>query len=269
MKRPPSRRVPRPRQLPTVERETPPHSALHAPHVLDLLVLAPHPDDAEIGAGGLLARLAREGWRVGVVDMTGAQWGTKGDPDTRMSEAAEAGRVLGLAARECLGLGDAQLEASLPNRRIVAECLRRLRPRVLLAPLEDDPHPDHRAAHHLARGASLWARLPRAEIAGEPWSVQTLGFYPLHMDRTGRPSLLVDISAVLETKLEAMACFSSQFVNPALPEGYRYLATGDYLALARANAAHYGQLARVAAAEAFWLDRPPLAADPLGIFLAS
>ncbi len=232
---------------------------------LDLLVFAPHPDDAEIATGGLLAKLAVEGRRVGVVDLTRGAWGTKGDPDTRMHESAEASQLLGLCVRECLALPDGRLEPTLPQRRLVAECIRRLRPRVVLAPLEDDPHPDHRAGHHLVRGASLWARLPKAEVVGEPWSVRTLAFYPLHTDNSQRPSFLVDISAQLETKLAAMACYKSQFIDALLPQGYAYVATSDYLALARANAAYYGQLARVQAAEAYWMDAPPVVGDVVGM----
>ncbi|MBE7557452.1 bacillithiol biosynthesis deacetylase BshB1 [bacterium] len=227
---------------------------------LDLLVFAPHPDDAEIATGGLLAKLARQGRRVGIVDLTRGSWGTKGDADTRVREAAAAAKVLGLCVRECLALPDGRLEPTMQQRRLVAECIRRLRPRIVLAPLEDDPHPDHHAAHHLVRGASLWARLPKAEVVGEPWSVRRLVFYPLHRS-DGRPSFLVDINEHLETKLAAMACFASQFIDAVLPEGYTYLATSDYLARARANAAYYGQMAGTLAAEAYWTDTPPVVGD--------
>jgi len=232
---------------------------------LDLLVFAPHPDDGEIGVGGTLARLARAGRRVGIADMTRGEWGTKGDPETRMREAARASTVLGLAARECLQLPDSRIVPDLATRAIVAECLRRLRPYVVLAPLPEDPHPDHRATTQLVRDALLVARLPKADLPLQAWSVRRLVYYSVH---TGdRPSLLVDISEQLETKLSAMACYRSQFERPTLPEGYTYLATSDYIARTRANAAFYGQMGRVQAAEPLWLEWPPLVQDPLRCIL--
>ena len=227
---------------------------------LDFLVFAPHPDDAEIGVGGMLALMSRQGHRVGVVDMTRGEWGTKGDAETRMREAERAGTVLGLAARECLGLPDSRVVPSLEYRAVVAEALRRLRPHVVLAPLPDDPHPDHRATTELVRDALLVARLPKADLPLSAWSVRRLGYYSVH---TGdRPSVLVDISEHLETKLSAMSCYRSQFDQPVLPEGYRYLATSDYLSRVRANAAYFGQMGRVEAAEPLWLEWPPLVKDP-------
>jgi N-acetylglucosamine malate deacetylase 1 len=232
---------------------------------LDLLVFAPHPDDAEIGAGGIIAKLCREGKRVGIADMTQGEWGTKGDAKTRMREAEEASKILGLSERVCLGLPDGRLVPSIEQRTKVAECIIYLKPQLVLAPA-DDPHPDHCAAQRLVRDAVLIARLPKSDPSGH-WSVKRLAFYGIHADQS--PDLLVDISRDLDTKIASIEVYRSQFDNPQLPDGYTYLATEDQVGRARNRALYYGQMVNRAAAEALWLETPPVCDDPLGLLLAT
>ncbi|AEB12495.1 bacillithiol biosynthesis deacetylase BshB1 [Marinithermus hydrothermalis] len=183
---------------------------------LDLLVLAPHPDDAELGCGGLLARAAREGLATGVLDLTRGEMGTKGTPTERAAEAAEAARILGLAWRGNLGLPDGGIADTKAQRLALARVLRELRPRVLIAPHAEDRHPDHVAAHALAKSAVHFAGLKQAPLEGAPHKVHRLFFYPGNYPV--RPELLVDVSAYIEVWEAAVRAYRSQFEGEAASE---------------------------------------------------
>src|SRR5690606_15266554 len=113
---------------------------------LDALIIAPHPDDAELGMGGTLVRMLREGLRVGVLDLTNGEPTPHGSVEIRAEETRAASQVLGVTVRENLGLPNRRLEATLEARHQLAGVLRRLRPRWLFAPYWEDAHPDHVAA---------------------------------------------------------------------------------------------------------------------------
>lgn len=230
---------------------------------LDLLVFAPHPDDAELGLGGLLAQLARQGKRTGIADLTRGEWGTKGTPAQRAEEAAAAAAVLGLAVRENLDLGDGRLEPSLEARRAVAACLRRLRPNTVAVVHPADRHPDHKAAAALVQAAMMWARLPKADVDGSPCYPRRLLYYFIH--DVVEPYGVVDISADFETKLRAVEAYQSQFVAPLLPDGYRYVGTSDYLRAVETRARYYGERIGVTYGEAVAVDGPMRVVDALTI----
>ncbi len=243
----------------------------------DVLAFAPHPDDAEIGAGGTLARHCRLGYEVVVCDLTLGELASNGDPETRVSEANAAARVLGLAARETLGLGDRALEPTPERVQAVAAAVRRWRPRVVLAPLAEDRHPDHEAANRLVREGVFSAGLARYRAPGEPWRVSKLVFY--FVNARTEPEFVVDVSDVYEVKRAALAAYASQFAparleqprtaglgaspaaggpgvtRPAAPRagGRRHPTplTEGYLGWVELRDAWYGSLAGVARAEGF------------------
>jgi len=174
----------------------------------DVLAIGPHPDDVELVIGGTCAALAKAGRRVVAVELTRGESGTLGDARTRERESRRAGRILGLAARENLGLPDAGLEFTLPYRRAVAAAVRRWRPEVILAPLPEDAHPDHVVAGRLAESAFFEARLRKIADGEEPWYTRLLFFYPCRTYR--HPTLVVDVSDVYAVKLRAMNAHRSQ-----------------------------------------------------------
>lgn len=184
--------------------------------MLDLLVLAPHPDDGELGSGGTLARAKAEGLSTGILDLTRGEMGSKGTPEERAKEVEEASRILGLDFRGNLGLPDGRLKDGEEERLLLAQALRRLRPRVLLAPLEEDRHPDHTAASRLAVAAVHLAGLRRAPLEGEPHRVERLFFYP--GNRPFTPSFLVKISAFIDQWEAAVRAYRSQFEGEAVSE---------------------------------------------------
>jgi len=174
----------------------------------DVLAIGPHPDDVELVIGGTCAALAKAGRRVVAVELTRGESGTLGDARTREREACRAARILGLAARENLGLPDAALEFTLPYRRAVAAVVRKWRPEVILAPLYEDAHPDHVVAGRLAEAAFFEARLKKIAGGEEPWFTRLLFFYPCRTYR--HPTLVVDVTDVYAVKLRAMNAHRSQ-----------------------------------------------------------
>ena len=135
---------------------------------LDYLVIAPHPDDAELGVGGTILLLQAQGARVGVLDLTDGEPTPHGSPEVRRRETEAATAVLGLAWRGNLGLANRCLEADLEARAKLAGALRQLRPRVLFAPYWEDAHPDHVAASALVDAARFWAKLTKSNLPGTP-----------------------------------------------------------------------------------------------------
>jgi bacillithiol biosynthesis deacetylase BshB1 len=181
---------------------------------LDYLVLAPHPDDAELGAGGAILLLKAEGARVGVLDLTNGEPTPFGSPEVRRRETAAATAVLGLDWRDNLGLPNRSLVNDLEARARLAGVLRRTRPRYLLAPYWEDAHPDHVAASALVDAARFWAKLTKTDLPGEPhYPVRTFYYFSVHLRLHPKPSFVLDVSAHLERKLEALACYRSQFVE--------------------------------------------------------
>jgi bacillithiol biosynthesis deacetylase BshB1 len=181
---------------------------------LDYLVVAPHPDDAELGAGGAILLLKAQGARVGVLDLTDGEPTPYGSPETRKRETEAATAVLGLDWRGNLGLPNRSLVADLESRARLAGALRQLRPRVLLAPYWDDAHPDHVAASALVDSARFWAKLTRTDLPGQPCYPRRIVYYfSIHLRIHPRPSFVMDISAHIETKMRAITCYRSQMIE--------------------------------------------------------
>jgi bacillithiol biosynthesis deacetylase BshB1 len=181
---------------------------------LDYLVVAPHPDDAELGAGGAILLLQSQGARVGVLDLTDGEPTPHGSPEIRRRETEAATAVLGLAWRGNLGLPNRRLEADLESRGRLAGVLRQLRPRFLFAPYWEDAHPDHVAASALVDAARFWAKLTRSDLPGEPHYPQRVFYYfSVHLRIHPRPSFVLDVTDHLETKMRALACYHSQLIQ--------------------------------------------------------
>lgn len=149
---------------------------------LDVLAIAAHPDDVELSAGGTLIKLAKLGYQTGVLDLTRGEAGTRGTPEIRAAEAAEAARLMGLSVRDNSGLGDAHLWLNEESRTKLVRLLRRWRPRVVLTQHYDDPHPDHAHTAQLVREAAHLAGLARydAEAGQERCDLQGLLTFFFH-----------------------------------------------------------------------------------------
>lgn len=224
---------------------------------LDILVFAAHADDAEIGMGGTIAKHVRAGDRVGIVDLTRAEMSSNGDPETRQREAAEASRILGLAARDNLGLPDRGL-AVVPEMidRMVA-AIRAYRPRLVFAPYGIDRHPDHVACSRMAEEAVFSAKLRRYMPDTPAWNAEQLFFY--FVNDAHAPQLLVDITETQEIKMDALRAYRSQFM-PDGDDRVETPLTAAYLEAVAARDRLLGQPKRFAYAEGF-IPKGPLALD--------
>lgn len=180
---------------------------------LDILVIAPHPDDAELGMGGAILKFKSEGLRVGVLDLTNGEPTPHGSPETRARETAAATRILKLDWRDNLGLPNRSLEATLAARKELASVIRQLKPRWLFAPYWVDAHPDHLAATELAEAARFWAKLSKTDMPGQPHHPQRIyHYYAIHLKLAPQPAFVLDITDHWEEKLAAIKCFHSQFI---------------------------------------------------------
>jgi N-acetylglucosamine malate deacetylase 1 len=182
--------------------------------MLDALVVAPHPDDGELGMGGTIVRLIQQGWKLGILDLTSGEPTPLGNLEQRAAETAAATRALGTPWRRNLGLPNRSLEPSLLNRRALAAVFRQVRPRLLFAPFWEDAHPDHTAATTLVEDARFWSKLTKSDIPGHPFHpARILYYFSVHLRIPERPSLLFDISDQLGAKLAALRSYRSQLLD--------------------------------------------------------
>ncbi|MEM6330448.1 MAG: bacillithiol biosynthesis deacetylase BshB1 [Planctomycetota bacterium] len=187
--------------------------------MLDALVIAPHPDDAELGMAGGILKMQAAGMRVGVLDLTTGEPTPHGTPELRRAETAAATAVLGLEWRQNLGLPNRMLEPTLENRAALAGVIRVERPRWLFAPYWEDAHPDHTAATKLVDDARFWAKLSKTEgtayeLPGERHHPQRVyHYYCVHLKLAPRPAFVLDISDVWPQKLASIRAYESQFIT--------------------------------------------------------
>ena len=180
---------------------------------LDALVIAPHPDDAELGMGGGILRMLSEGKRVGVLDLTNGEPTPHGSPEIRAAETAAATKTLGLTWRANLGLTNRSLEATLEARHQLAAVIRQTKPRWLFAPYWEDAHPDHVAATQLVEAARFWSKLSKCDIPGDRHHPERIyNYYCVHLKMAPQPAFVMDITEFWEKKLASILAYQSQFV---------------------------------------------------------
>jgi len=231
----------------------------------DLLAIGAHPDDVDLGVGGMLAKAAGTGRRVAVLDLTRGELASRGTVEERQAEAARAAEVLGVAQRLNAGLPDGGLANVEEQRLVVIRHLRALRPRVLLIPGRPDRHPDHEAAHELVRAANFFAGLTRIDTGQEPWRAQTVYCYHPYYQASAAPSVLVDISEQFDLKLDALRAYASQFHNPNRDEPETYVSSAKFWEDIRTRAAFWGSQAGVRFAEPLFHEGPIGVALPPGL----
>jgi N-acetylglucosamine malate deacetylase 1 len=181
--------------------------------MLDVLVVAPHPDDAELGMAGAILKFKDDGFRVGVLDLTNGEPTPHGSPEIRARETAAATELLGLDWRDNLGLPNRSLEPTLEARARLANVFRAQRPRWIFAPYWVDAHPDHVAATSLIEAARFWSKLTKSTLTGEPFHPERIFYYYcVHLRVVDPPAVVLDISPYWEKKRAAIECYQSQFI---------------------------------------------------------
>lgn len=215
-------------------------------------MIAAHPDDAELGCGGTLAKHVALGHRVGVVDLTRGELGTRGTPATRDAEAEAASQILGLSVRENLNLPDGFFRNDRDHQLAVVAAIRKFRPTIVLANAPADRHPDHGRAAQLVFDACFLAGLPKVATPygdAAPW--RPAAIYHFIQSSYLQPDFILDISGFWETKLAAIKAFKSQFYDPASAEPATFISTPGFLKALEARTIEFGHSIGVEYGEGF------------------
>jgi bacillithiol biosynthesis deacetylase BshB1 len=218
---------------------------------IDILAIAAHRDDVELTCAGTLLKAVDAGYRVGILDLTQGETGTRGSSELRAEEAERAARILGVSERRNAGLPDAHLQNSDEARRVIVEHIRHFAPRVVVLPFPVGRHPDHRIASELGRDASFLAGLERYDAPGKAHRPHKLLYALSYREDPVKPTFVVDISAQFERKLAAIKCYGSQF-DGARAAGEIFPTGQDLYSLVETQNAHYGSLIRKRYGEPFF-----------------
>ena len=223
---------------------------------LDLLAFGVHPDDVELSCSGVLLVEKNNGKKTGIVDLTEGELGTRGTAETRYLEAADAARILGVDIRENLQLADGFFKNDEDHQRKVIRVIRKYRPDIVICNAPEDRHPDHGRSAALVSDASFLSGLVKIVttdngISQEPWRPKYVLYYI--QDRYLQPDFVVDISHVIEQKLESIKAFSTQFYVPGQngDEPQTYISTPDFLESVIYRSKMLGKMIGVAHAEGF------------------
>ena len=222
---------------------------------LDILVLSVHPDDAELGCSGTLLKEIANGKKVGIVDLTRGELGTRGTPEIRLAEAADAAKILGIDIRENLGLPDGFFQNSRQHQLQVIESIRKYQPEIIITNAFHDRHPDHGRASDLVEDAAFLSGLRKIETFDmgqmqEAWRPKMV----LHFiqDRYIEPDIIVDVTPFWEKKMESIYAYRSQFFNPDWKEEPQtYISSPEFTAVVEGRAREYGKSIGVKYAEGF------------------
>ena len=231
---------------------------------VDILFFGAHPDDVELSCGGTVAKMGKDGLRTGIVDLTRGEMGTRGTPQTRKREAANAAKVLGATFRQQLDFQDGNLQTGREQELELIELLRRWRPRLVVAPYPDDRHPDHTRTGRIVTEASFYAGLKSLETGLPAHRPQTVLYYLQNYMFT--PSFVVDVTKHWKTKMRAVAAFKSQFYDPNSKEPNTFISDPKFLDMIDARGLHFGALIGATYGEAFVTKQPPRVDDLIGAY---
>lgn len=182
------------------------------------MVISAHPDDAELAMGATIGRMVDSGWEVVLVDLTDGEPTPFGNKQLRKKETDKASNILGIADRLCLDMPNRYLEASLENRKKLAEVIRLHEPDLMFGPVLPDDHPDHVAAAQLIAAARFEAKLHKTDMAGEPhWAANSFEYYSTHRRQYDRPSFIMDVTDFWDRKKAAVKAYQSQLSNSMPP----------------------------------------------------
>ncbi|MEY4646749.1 MAG: hypothetical protein RIQ98_585 [Bacteroidota bacterium] len=221
---------------------------------LDILVMAAHPDDAELAVAGTIVDAIANGKKVGIVDFTRGELGTRGTPEIRLAESAAASQVLGIHARENLELADGFFQNDQESQLKLIEVIRKYQPDVVLANALEDRHPDHGKGAALAIDACFLSGLRKIETGLPAWRPKHV--YHYIQDRYLEPDFVIDISAHWEKKEAAIRAFKSQFFDPNSTEPASYISSPDFLDFIKARAQEMGHKIGVKYGEGFQSQSP-------------
>ncbi|SEJ47401.1 bacillithiol biosynthesis deacetylase BshB1 [Cyclobacterium xiamenense] len=227
---------------------------------LDILAIAAHPDDVELSCSGTLAAHVAKGYKVGILDLTQGEMGTRGTPELRLQEAGKAGELLNVSVRENLGFRDVFFADDEEHQVAIARVLRAYRPEIVLANAVSDRHPDHGKGGSLASHACFVSGLRKLETEkdGKPqeaWRPKYV--YHYIQNNYIEPDLVVDISDHWQVKINSILAFQSQFYNPDSREPESFISRPDFLDFIEARSREMGHKINVKYGEGFTVERVP------------
>lgn len=225
---------------------------------LDILVFAAHPDDAELGCSGTIASQVAKGYKVGVVDFTQGEMGTRGTPELRLQEAAASSKILQLSARENMGFKDIYFQNDEAHQLKLIEMIRKYRPELVLANAVSDRHPDHGKGSSLASTACFMSGLRKIEtqldgVQQEAWRPKFV--YHYIQNNYIEPDFVVDITSFWQAKIESILAFQSQFYDASSKEPASFISDPEFLPFIEARAREFGHKILVKYGEGFTVER--------------
>ncbi len=210
---------------------------------LDTLVFAAHPDDAELGMGGTIAKFTKSNYRVGLLDLTQGEMGTRGNSDLRKQEATEAARILNVSVRENLLIPDGDIQVKDVNVNKIVMLIRKHLPKVIFAPYFNDRHPDHVDACKLIKKAFFVSGLNKYETSEgdkQQEAYRPAKLYYYMQTYTFKPSFIIDVTDSFDDKMKSVKAFSTQFYNPDSNEPDTFISQPEFIEYVVARAKHYG-----------------------------
>ncbi len=211
---------------------------------LDILVIAVHPDDAELCCSGTILKHIASGKKVGIVDLTRGELGTRGTAETRDEEAAESARILGLHVRENLGMRDGFFQNDEFHRLEVVKVIRKYQPEIILSNALEDRHPDHGRAGDLVFDSVFLSGLPKIETVLNGFKQEAHRprlLLQYIQDRYLRPDIIVDISDHMDTKIKSIQAFKTQFYNPDVEGQQTYISSPEFFESVIGRAREFGK----------------------------
>jgi len=221
---------------------------------LDVLAVGVHPDDVELGCSGTILLALGEGKKVGIVDLTRGELGTRGSAEIRKTEAANAAKVLGVHVRENVELADGFFLNDEAHQRKVITVIRKYQPEIIICNAPEDRHPDHGRSAKLVSDAAFLSGLRKIEteldgLQQEAWRPKYVFHYL--QDRFLQPDFVIDISAHMDKKIESVLSYTTQFFNPELNEPQTYISSPEFLETVKARAMMLGKRIGVKYAEGY------------------
>jgi bacillithiol biosynthesis deacetylase BshB1 len=221
---------------------------------LDILAFGVHPDDVELGCAGTIMAAIDQGKKVGIVDLTRGELGTRGTPSTRTQEAAAAAKIMGVQVRENLDMADGFFVNDEAHQRKIIALIRKYQPDVILANAPEDRHPDHGRSAKLVSDAAFLSGLRKVETIYE--GITQTAWRPAYtfhyiQDRFIQPSFVIDITSYMERKIEAVLAYGTQFTNADTTEPQTYISSPQFLETVKARALMLGKRIGVGYAEGY------------------
>ncbi|MFN5983841.1 MAG: bacillithiol biosynthesis deacetylase BshB1 [Fluviicola sp.] len=227
---------------------------------IDILAFGAHPDDVELSAAGILLAHKAKGYSIGIIDLTEGELGTRGTVETRYSEAKKSAEILGLSARVNLNLGDGRFQNTPEEQAKIIEQIRRFRPKIVLCNAPSDRHPDHGRGSKLVADACFFSGLRKIETEweGEKQEVYRPEFvYHYIQDYFIEPDLVIDVTEFVDTKIECIKAFNTQFYSPDSKEPVTPISGEHFFEFIRSRMSGLGRFIGAQYAEGLICARTP------------